>query len=59
MQTPVIAATIEHPDVSIDRVIVKTPSEHKLDGETLGMELQFMHKAASVRSRPSLSLTHH
>eukprot|EP00961_Rhodomonas_salina_P279406 3774597-Rhodomonas_salina.2 len=39
-EAPTVKKTIEHPAAVLDRVIFHTPSEHKLDGEKLDMEIQ-------------------
>ena len=40
---PEIAATSEHKDMVLDRIVFHTPSEHKIDNEAADLELQFYH----------------
>lgn len=53
-EAPTVKKTIEHPAAVLDRVIFHTPSEHKLDGEKLDMEIQLMHcvKGESYHTMP-------
>jgi hypothetical protein len=58
---PIIPKTVDHDAMALERIVFHTPSEHKLNGETLDMEFQFMHCRASGNSvlpgcRPELGV---
>jgi len=42
-ESTTVKGTLEHKDVVLDRIVFHTPTEHKLDGEALDLEIQLLH----------------